>query len=199
MAKWFPQQAISRIHGTVKEADGRLIVPMYHPAAALHQGSLRQVLLDDFAKLPAILERARKIGPHPPTPSPDSASLAGEGERTGLGSDVSALGEDVRQALEAEDDSQASPLAAAGPHPPTPSPDSASLAGEGESAGSEAESTLLATHASTAASPDAPSILPSPATQESGEGPGVRADSQELTAEEEAPSAAKSGQLSLFE
>jgi DNA polymerase len=147
MAKWFPQQAISRIHGTVKEADGRLIVPMYHPAAALHQGSLRQVLLDDFAKLPAILERARKIGPHPPTPSPDSASLAGEGE----------------------------------------------------SAGSEAESTLLATHASTAASPDAPSILPSPATQESGEGPGVRADSQELTAEEEAPSAAKSGQLSLFE
>jgi hypothetical protein len=33
---------------------------MYHPAAALHQGNLRQVLLDDFAKLPAILERARR-------------------------------------------------------------------------------------------------------------------------------------------
>lgn len=59
MAKWFPQQAISRIHGSVLEIDGRFIVPMYHPAAALHQGSLRQVLLDDFAKLPAILERAR--------------------------------------------------------------------------------------------------------------------------------------------
>jgi len=61
MAKWFPQQAISRIHGTVKEVDGRLIVPMYHPAAALHQGSLRQVLLDDFARLPAALERARAL------------------------------------------------------------------------------------------------------------------------------------------
>jgi DNA polymerase len=60
MSKWFPQQAISRIHGTVKEVDGRFIVPMYHPAAALHQGNLRQVLLDDFAKLPAILERARR-------------------------------------------------------------------------------------------------------------------------------------------
>jgi DNA polymerase len=59
MSKWFPQQAISRIHGTVKEVDGRFIVPMYHPAAALHQGNLRQVLLDDFARLPAILQRAR--------------------------------------------------------------------------------------------------------------------------------------------
>lgn len=61
MSKWFPQQAISRIHGTVKEVDGRLVVPMYHPAAALHQGNLRQVLLDDFAKLPHILERARQL------------------------------------------------------------------------------------------------------------------------------------------
>ena len=59
MGKWFSGQSISRIHGTVRELDGRFVVPMYHPAAALHQGSLRQVLLDDFAKLPAILERAR--------------------------------------------------------------------------------------------------------------------------------------------
>ena len=60
MAKWFPQQAISRIHGSIKEVDGRVIVPMYHPAAALHQGNLRQVLLNDFAKLPAILQEARR-------------------------------------------------------------------------------------------------------------------------------------------
>lgn len=59
MSRWFPQQAISRIHGIVREFDGRFVVPMYHPAAALHQGSLRQVLLDDFARLPAAIERAR--------------------------------------------------------------------------------------------------------------------------------------------
>ncbi|MGB4862539.1 MAG: uracil-DNA glycosylase [Tepidiformaceae bacterium] len=59
MAKWFPKQAISRIHGNVKEVDGLFVVPMYHPAAALHQGNLRQVLIDDFARIPAILERAR--------------------------------------------------------------------------------------------------------------------------------------------
>lgn len=59
MSRWFPQQAISRIHGIVREFDGRFVIPMYHPAAALHQGSLRQVLLDDFARLPAAIERAR--------------------------------------------------------------------------------------------------------------------------------------------
>lgn len=75
MSKWFPQQAISRIHGSVKEVDGRLIVPMYHPAAALHQGNLRQVLLDDFARVPAILERARnlKTAPRPEAATPHLA------------------------------------------------------------------------------------------------------------------------------
>jgi len=70
MAKFFPNQAISRIHGQPKEVAGRFYVPMYHPAAALHQGSLRQVMLDDFAKLPALLERARKaqVRPAPPFP-----------------------------------------------------------------------------------------------------------------------------------
>jgi DNA polymerase len=60
MARFFPRQTISRIHGTVKEVAGRAYVPMYHPAAALHQGSLREVMLNDFRKLPAILEHARQ-------------------------------------------------------------------------------------------------------------------------------------------
>jgi DNA polymerase len=30
---------------------------MYHPAAALHQGSLRQVIEDDFKKLPELLKQ----------------------------------------------------------------------------------------------------------------------------------------------
>ena len=33
-----------------------MVVPMYHPAAALHQPSLRQAVLDDFAKLPELLK-----------------------------------------------------------------------------------------------------------------------------------------------
>ncbi|MCL6646297.1 MAG: uracil-DNA glycosylase [Dehalococcoidia bacterium] len=60
MARWFPQQTISRIHGKPKVVDGRYIVPMYHPAAALHQGALRQVLIDDFRNLRAVIARARQ-------------------------------------------------------------------------------------------------------------------------------------------
>ncbi|MBA4180923.1 MAG: uracil-DNA glycosylase [Anaerolinea sp.] len=61
MGKFFPQQSISRIHGTFKQANGRFVVPMYHPAAALHQQSLRTVILNDFRALPAILDRARRL------------------------------------------------------------------------------------------------------------------------------------------
>ncbi len=59
MARFFPNQAISRIHGRPREANGRVLVPMYHPAAALHQQRLRSVIIDDFRTLPDLLERAR--------------------------------------------------------------------------------------------------------------------------------------------
>lgn len=65
MARYFPDARISRIHGQPKQVDGRLIVPMYHPAAALHQPSLRQVVQDDFARLPELI--ARGAPETPPT------------------------------------------------------------------------------------------------------------------------------------
>lgn len=59
MSRYFPNLTISRIHGQYKRIDGRFYVPMYHPAAALHQQALREVILDDFRAVPAILNRAR--------------------------------------------------------------------------------------------------------------------------------------------
>jgi DNA polymerase len=62
MAKYFPGQKISKIHGEAKEVGGRYIVPMYHPAAALHNGALRPEIEADFQKLPRLLaerDRAR--------------------------------------------------------------------------------------------------------------------------------------------
>jgi DNA polymerase len=59
MARWFPGTAISRVHGTPRKIGDRLVVPMYHPAAALHNGSLRGVIEADFAQLPALIEQAR--------------------------------------------------------------------------------------------------------------------------------------------
>lgn len=75
MAKFFPNQAISRIHGRPRETAGRFYVPMYHPAAALHQGSLRDVMLKDFAALPALLERARGAMAAPPQTTPVALQL----------------------------------------------------------------------------------------------------------------------------
>ena len=74
MSRYFPQMAISRIHGQFKNIDGRCYVPMYHPAAALHQQNLRDVILDDFRAVPRILERARaKRTPVEPQPREQTA------------------------------------------------------------------------------------------------------------------------------
>jgi len=71
MARWFPGEKISRIHGQPKQVGRRLIVPMYHPAAALHQGALRGTIEEDFARLPKILaeaEHARVLAAEQETP-----------------------------------------------------------------------------------------------------------------------------------
>jgi DNA polymerase len=60
MHRYFPGQAISRIHGQPRAFDGIVVVPMYHPAAALHQASLRRTIMEDFKKLPAILAETLK-------------------------------------------------------------------------------------------------------------------------------------------
>jgi uracil-DNA glycosylase family 4 len=60
MARYFPNQSISRIHGRPRETAGVYYVPMYHPAAALHQGNLRTVMLEDFRKLGELLQRVRR-------------------------------------------------------------------------------------------------------------------------------------------
>jgi DNA polymerase len=58
MARFLPNAKISAVHGQSMHVRGRLIVPMYHPAAALHQGSLRPVIERDFAQLPELIAGA---------------------------------------------------------------------------------------------------------------------------------------------
>ncbi|MBI5287760.1 MAG: uracil-DNA glycosylase [Chloroflexi bacterium] len=57
MQRYFPGESVSRIHGTPRRKGEMIVVPMYHPAAALHQGSLRRVIEADFARLPGFLEK----------------------------------------------------------------------------------------------------------------------------------------------
>lgn len=64
MEYFLPGQLISKIHGEpqrIRFDDNTLvIVPLYHPAAALYNGSLRQTLIDDFIRMPAIIEDLKK-------------------------------------------------------------------------------------------------------------------------------------------
>jgi uracil-DNA glycosylase family 4 len=51
-----PGLIISQVHGELQEYEGRYLLPLYHPAAAMYNGKLRQTLQEDFAKIPSILE-----------------------------------------------------------------------------------------------------------------------------------------------
>ncbi len=61
MEYFLPGMFISQIHGQPKRiqfGDHKLvIVPLYHPAAALYNGSMRQTLIDDFLTVPEIIEK----------------------------------------------------------------------------------------------------------------------------------------------
>jgi len=51
---------ITQLHGkAVRRPSGQVYFALYHPAAALHNGGLRQTLIDDFKKIPAILAKIK--------------------------------------------------------------------------------------------------------------------------------------------
>jgi uracil-DNA glycosylase len=50
---------ISQVHGQPQQQDGQVYLPLYHPAAALYNGGMRQTLLDDFARIPSILKKIK--------------------------------------------------------------------------------------------------------------------------------------------
>lgn len=63
---FLPDLQISQIHGEPKRIKIRMkqgepleivIFPLFHPAAALYNGGMRQTLIDDFARIPTILQK----------------------------------------------------------------------------------------------------------------------------------------------
>jgi DNA polymerase len=67
MARFSPGARIGQVHGTFRRADpesgapNSLTFAMYHPAAALHQGSLKATLFQDVEGVPAALLEARRL------------------------------------------------------------------------------------------------------------------------------------------
>jgi len=68
MARFFPGKSISKIHGTAVKQDNTILFAMYHPAAALHQQSLRQAIEADMKRYQPFLPRQKvfpKLNPDP--------------------------------------------------------------------------------------------------------------------------------------
>ena len=65
LGRFYPGAKISEVHGkvfqkTFPDMGKRTFFALYHPAAALYNGSMRQTLLDDFQKIPQILKQLKK-------------------------------------------------------------------------------------------------------------------------------------------
>ena len=63
MAKFLPNARISSVHGKVHRVNWGdkeiVVIPMYHPAAALRNGEVMRAEKEDFLKLPQILENIK--------------------------------------------------------------------------------------------------------------------------------------------
>lgn len=65
MNDFFPLEKISTIHGKLlikkfKKLETKCFLPLYHPAAALYNSGMRETLMEDFKKIPKILEKIQK-------------------------------------------------------------------------------------------------------------------------------------------
>ena len=68
MARYFPGATISRIHGQPKRIGSVIYYPMFHPAAALHQPTLRPTVDEDFFRIPELLTRLQDVREEKPEP-----------------------------------------------------------------------------------------------------------------------------------
>lgn len=63
MEYFLPDMRISAVHGQPKRitfGDRKVVIlPLFHPAAALYNGGMRQTLIDDFLKVPKVLEQIK--------------------------------------------------------------------------------------------------------------------------------------------
>lgn len=82
MGKFMPGVKISQVHGQPKIVNWKgkdiVVVPMYHPAAALRAGAIMKQLKEDFKVIPKALEQAKELEDKPknePPPGPTQLSL----------------------------------------------------------------------------------------------------------------------------
>ncbi|MDH7490017.1 MAG: uracil-DNA glycosylase [Anaerolineae bacterium] len=73
MAKYLPQASISRVHGRPQRVGDIIVLPLYHPAAALHRPRYKADIEEDFKKIPALLQESIALDETPPPAGPVEA------------------------------------------------------------------------------------------------------------------------------
>lgn len=67
---------ITKVRGQVIQLEHFAVFPLFHPAAALHQGNLRVPLQEDFQKLKTVLDKMSQTPTLPNTTSPPTLSTS---------------------------------------------------------------------------------------------------------------------------
>ncbi len=75
MARFLPRASISRAHGVPTRVGEYIVLPMFHPAAALHQPKYRADIEKDFSQIPRILAEASGVTETPPAEQAEQLSL----------------------------------------------------------------------------------------------------------------------------
>jgi DNA polymerase len=73
-ARFFPKETISKARGRPRKREGVIFYPMFHPAAALHQQSLKRVIEEDIKAIPSLLKEAME-SKEPAAPPPQQLSM----------------------------------------------------------------------------------------------------------------------------
>lgn len=65
LERFLPEKKISQIHGkalrkTIEEIETRVFYALYHPASALYNGGMRDILIEDFKKIPQVLKAVKE-------------------------------------------------------------------------------------------------------------------------------------------
>src|SRR5579875_2023408 len=66
MAKFFGNSKITTIHGRAQKKDGYICIAMYHPAAGLHRAELKDIIREDFKKIPIVVAEAERMAAQAP-------------------------------------------------------------------------------------------------------------------------------------
>lgn len=83
LERFLPGKSISQVRGRAYRVGGTVYFAMYHPAAALYQGSLKQTLFNDMTKLPAVLKQIKQGNDIPELEQPKESTSPSENLRQG--------------------------------------------------------------------------------------------------------------------